>query len=115
MSPSSSSHDIVLTSSPEGPITAYNASTGASLPASPAPAPLAAALALVQNTYIAASHISSSSTRRRPPLQLVVIHRPPPLPLPEPLPLSPLPPTAHASSPAASRATFIRFLSPPVT
>ncbi|CAI0422109.1 unnamed protein product [Linum tenue] len=39
MSPSSSSHDIVLTSSPEGPITAYNASTGAEPVAPIAPSP----------------------------------------------------------------------------
>ncbi|CAL1377612.1 unnamed protein product [Linum trigynum] len=92
MSPSSSSHDIVLTSSPEGPITAYNASTGAVLARLTGTRSPRRGLALVQNTYIAASHISSSSTAA---VHLynwwssTALHR---LPLPEPVaPLAPSP------------------------
>jgi|UniRef100_A0A2N9EI27 pre-rRNA-processing protein IPI3 len=58
---SSSSHEIVLTSSPDGPIIAYDASSGALLARFTGTQSPRQGLTLVGNTLIAASHISSTT------------------------------------------------------
>ncbi|GMJ11394.1 hypothetical protein HRI_004808600 [Hibiscus trionum] len=59
---SSSSHPIVLTSSPDGPITAFDAVSGVSLCHFSGSRSPRHGLALVGNSYIAASHISPDTT-----------------------------------------------------
>lgn len=57
-SSSSSPHEIILTSSPDGPIIAYDASSGAALTRFTASRSPRRGLALVGKTSFAASHIS---------------------------------------------------------
>ncbi|KAF5478507.1 hypothetical protein F2P56_005060 [Juglans regia] len=58
---SSSSHEIILTSSPDGPIIAYDASSGAILASFIGSRSPRQGLVLVGKTFIAASHISSAT------------------------------------------------------
>ncbi|KAG2681565.1 hypothetical protein I3843_11G151400 [Carya illinoinensis] len=58
---SSSSHEIILTSSPDGPIIAYDASSGAILASFIGSRSPRQGLVLVGNTFVAASHISSAT------------------------------------------------------
>lgn len=57
----SSSHEIFLTSSPDGPIIAYDASSGAILARFTGSRSPRQGLALAGNTFLAASHISSAT------------------------------------------------------
>jgi pre-rRNA-processing protein IPI3 len=83
---SSSSSEIILTSSPDGPITAYDASSGAILACFTGSRSPRHGLALVGNTFIAASHISSATASGSVHLynwwSSTVFHH---LPLPEPV------------------------------
>ncbi|VVA18951.1 PREDICTED: ROOT INITIATION DEFECTIVE [Prunus dulcis] len=58
---SSSPHEIVLTSSPDGPIIAYDASSGAALAQFTGSRSPRRGLAIVGKSYIAASHISPTT------------------------------------------------------
>ncbi|CAN1182996.1 Protein ROOT INITIATION DEFECTIVE 3 [Linum perenne] len=84
MSPSS--HDIVLTSSPEGPITAYDSFSGSVVARFTGSRSPRHGLTLLGNTFIAASHISSSTGSTSVHLynwwSSTALHR---LPLPEPV------------------------------
>lgn len=83
---SSSSHEIVLTSSPDGLITAYDASSGAILARFTGSRSPRQGLALAGNAFIAASHISSATASGSVHLynwwSSTVFHH---LPLPEPV------------------------------
>lgn len=83
---SSFSHEIVLTSSPDGPITAYDASSGTILARFTGSRSPRQGLTLAGNTFIAASHISSTTASGSVHLynwwSSTVFHH---LPLPEPV------------------------------